>query len=557
MRTGVLAGAVACSLLFAMPGGAVIGGKSATPTPSWSAYITVQPKKTVSVCSGALVGASWVLTSAQCVAGPVGHSCKLPRPYLSKAFKVYLGQGTVKTKGAYYKVSSIVRNSNTSVSADGQCVFKNDVALLHLSKPTTNKPLWIAPSQAAVLDGTSATLYGYGQTTKKSSKSGSLHRTNPGNWKIDTSVCDLAALIQATCVDKAGGSSAGMPGDVGGPWTMDVDGTPVEALVFSGYDTAKGFAYGTGVAQTSTGAWLHAKVGVPTVAPGSIVKDSVSGNSWFIDAQGYRRPIADAGTYSCLTGKGDPVVTLSAAAIQMMAARTVSAICGSNSVLIAGEGDGGSGLPGSTQPNDDIAALLTSAGYQVTESGTLPADLSSYGQVWWVDANPPTSGEQNQLVAFEQTGGGVFLTGERPCCELLNSADTSMINSMVTGGGVTAGGQGEVSAGTSQNPVNQSVVGNLSQTPFVVTQWTTSQPGGMAGVAPSSVFATYQATPADPVYTVAAAWDRASLVGHGRLVVFMDINWCEQGYRATNWSDVAQNVAFFLSSLSSPPGPPV
>jgi hypothetical protein len=234
-----------------------------------------------------------------------------------------------------------------------------------------------------------------------------------------------------------------------------------------------------------------------------------------------------------------------------MAARTVSAICGSNSVLIAGGGDGG------PQPNDDISALLTSAGYQVTESTTLPADLSSFGQVWWVDANAPTSGEQNQLVAFEKTGGGVFLTGERPCCEALNTADTSMINSMVTGGGVTAGGQGEVTAGTTADPVNQSVVGNLSQTPFVITQWTTSQPGGMVGVPASSVFATYQATPADPVYTVAAAWDRSSLVGHGRLVVFMDINWSEQGYRASNWSSVAQNVAFFLSSLTNPPGPPV
>ena len=232
-----------------------------------------------------------------------------------------------------------------------------------------------------------------------------------------------------------------------------------------------------------------------------------------------------------------------------MAAKTDPATCTSNGaeVLIAGTGDGGWDAPVTS-----LAALLGSAGYDVTQLPTLPSDLSIFGQVWWVDTNAPSSAEQSQLVAFEHAGGGVFLTGDGSCCEPLNTADTSMINSMVTGGGVTAGGDGNLCTCTTALTVNSSVVGNLSQQPVAVSQWTVSQPGGMLGVPASSVFAYYQPGDISTRRTVAAAWDRASLIGNGRLVVFMDINWTEPGYRAANWSDVAQNVALFLSGLEQP-----
>jgi hypothetical protein len=223
-------------------------------------------------------------------------------------------------------------------------------------------------------------------------------------------------------------------------------------------------------------------------------------------------------------------------------------------VLVAGTGDLGSA---STEPNDNLTQLLSSAGYSVTESATLPGDVSGFGQVWWVDANPPTSDEQNQLIGFAQSGKGVFLTGERPCCEALNAADQSIVNAVVVGGGITVGGQGDVCGCNAPLPVNPGVVGNVATQPFNVTTWQPAAPGGMANVPDSSVFSYYQ--PGDPStrQTVAAVWDRPSVVGNGRLVVFMDINWTEAAWRAANWSDVAQNVAFFLSGLTSPPGPVV
>lgn len=555
MKTGVLAGALACSLVLAMPGGAVTGGLSVAPAPSWSAYIVIVHNRTKTVCSGALVGSQWILTAAQCVAGTTTKSpCKFLRPYRPKEITVFLGRTSNTNKGTSYRVSSINLHKNSATRTDGQCVLRNDVALLHLSKLAVGTPLWIAPSAAAVTNGLNDSLYGYGLTSAKKPKSyGSLRRTKDGDWTLNSG-CDLASKIGATCLNrKHARGSAGAVGDTGGPWTMMVDGSPVEALVHSGFVKAKGFAYGTGVAQASTGAWLHTKLGIPVVAPGTIVHDPVADTAWLIDPLGYRRPIPSAGIRTCLTDAGAPVVDLDAGPIQMMAARTVPATCDTGKyVLIAGTGDGGW-----TAPNDDITTLLTTAGYTVTESATLPADLTAFGQVWWVDTSAPTSDEQAQLIAFEHAGGGVFLTGERPCCEELNTADTSMINAMVGGGGVTAGGQGDLCSCTEAMGVNQGVVGSLVHTPFNVTTWTPSQPGGMLGVASSSVFSYYQPGDVTTRAVTAAAWNRSSLVGGGRLVVFMDVNWSEIGYRDVNWSDVAQNVAFFLSGMSALPGTPV
>jgi hypothetical protein len=222
-------------------------------------------------------------------------------------------------------------------------------------------------------------------------------------------------------------------------------------------------------------------------------------------------------------------------------------------VLIAGTGDFGD-----TEANDNMAAQLTSAGYTVTESPTLPADLSSFGEVWWIDDTAPTAAEQTQLVDFANSGKGVFLTGENiGCCGSVNAADQSMVNSIVTVGGITVGGEDVCCSGqTIAYPVNATVVGNLATQPHAITDWTATYPGTISGMPASSVFAYYQQTETT-TQTVAAAWDRPSTVGKGRLVLFMDINWAQTDLQGANFSDVAENVAFFLSGLGSPPTPPV
>jgi hypothetical protein len=223
-------------------------------------------------------------------------------------------------------------------------------------------------------------------------------------------------------------------------------------------------------------------------------------------------------------------------------------------VLIVGNGNFGN-----TNANDNIKAALTSAGYTVTELPTLPADLSSFGEVWRVDDTAPTAAEQTQLVDFANSGKGVFLTGENFTFfsgdGSLNAADQAMVNSIVTGGGITVGGEDVCCAGqTIAYPVNATVVGNLATQPHILTDWTATYPGTISGMPGSSVFAYYQETETT-TQTVAAAWDRPSTNGKGRLVLLMDINWAESAFQGANFSNVAENVAFFLSGLGSPPTP--
>ena len=174
----------------------------------------------------------------------------------------------------------------------------------------------------------------------------------------------------------------------------------------------------------------------------------------------------------------------------------------------------------------------------MTNLGTnINQDLSSFSSVWGVSAfDVISSQEQSYLSDYLSTGGGVYLTGERPCCESLNQSLTTFVNTVVDGGGIQVGGLGDQGSFAT---INQSVVGNLAQSPNSLTTWSPSASGGMAGVAANNIFAS---TSGGGV--VAAAWDMEDLIGDsGRMVLMMDVNWLS----GTNQLNTLENIEVFLA----------
>jgi hypothetical protein len=215
-------------------------------------------------------------------------------------------------------------------------------------------------------------------------------------------------------------------------------------------------------------------------------------------------------------------------------------------VLVFGNGD-----YGNSEPVDWTAQTLTATGYFVDKSAALPADLSSYRAVFYISTDPLSADDEAALARFTGSGGGVYLTGERPCCEALNSSDQDLLARVLTpaaGTGVTVGGLGDAWYNRGPLPINPVVVGALADIPNTLSEVTVDAPGGMAGVPAANVLAATAIPEGTPI---AAAWDRADVTGNGRLVVFMDINWLEPSDGDTTTAGpLLTNLATFLTGVA-------
>ena len=218
-------------------------------------------------------------------------------------------------------------------------------------------------------------------------------------------------------------------------------------------------------------------------------------------------------------------------------------------VLLAGTGD-----YGNTNGVDWLQSQLKAAGYSVaaTKTDTLPADLSGYGQIWDVSTVALDDDDQGKLIAYVKTGHGVYLTGERPCCESLNAADTTIVKGLVAGAtDLQIGGLGDPYFQTGPVAVNPDAPGGLSTKPFAVTTWTVSAPGGIGSLPAADVLASADTTP------VAAAWGPEEVSGKGRITLLMDINWIDPATMDTATAgQFAQNLALYLSGKATPPAAP-
>jgi len=196
---------------------------------------------------------------------------------------------------------------------------------------------------------------------------------------------------------------------------------------------------------------------------------------------------------------------------------------------------------------DNVQSDLTSLGRTVLlNTTTLPADLSSFGTIWYIGCCEGllTTAQQMQLVTGLRQGRGIYLTGERPCCEALNASLTNIVRAaVVDGSGITIGNRGDIGGPYAFNP---GALGGISTMPNALTTWVPDAPGGIAGVSGNRVFATGAGG-----IPVGAVWDSSDLVGgNGRLVVLMDVDWLSEN-TAPQRRSIIENIERFIDDPPS------
>jgi hypothetical protein len=226
---------------------------------------------------------------------------------------------------------------------------------------------------------------------------------------------------------------------------------------------------------------------------------------------------------------------------------------GSNgTTLIFGDGDDSDGLPDPLEPLVELRKILTHAGYTVQESKNLPRDLAKYQTIWFIGIQPLSSADQKELIGFVKNGGGLFLTGERNCCEASNHADEQIIDQLATLRPSRVGDGADVDSQYVQsNTVNTNVIDGVGQIPNRLSTWQPGYPGVLSGLATRNAL-TFAYQGGIPVVT-GEVWDGSEIAGGiGRLAILMDVNWLESQYwNAGSARAMALNLQRFLHGGST------
>jgi hypothetical protein len=224
------------------------------------------------------------------------------------------------------------------------------------------------------------------------------------------------------------------------------------------------------------------------------------------------------------------IAAVAIAAVMMLSAGS-SAAATPTKVLVFGSADNGS-------EGDNVATTLTSLGYTVERDAALPASLAEFSSVWYIEAYQGLTPEaEEELEHYVSTGGSLYLTGERPCCEELNQSDEAILHAVLRDPSVTVGGLGDIEGPFTFNPA---VEDGVASVPNTLVDFVPDSPGGMAGirgVSSANVFASSDTTP------VGAVFDESDMAdSRGRVAILMDIDWLEAEER----TPIIENVQNFL-----------
>ena len=196
--------------------------------------------------------------------------------------------------------------------------------------------------------------------------------------------------------------------------------------------------------------------------------------------------------------------------------------------------------------------LQSYLGANVARSTALPDDLTPYKVIWHMDVTAAfiSDADRAKLIAFVQRGGGLYLSGESNCCFAVTASINSLVHMVVKNStNIQVGGLGPVDPIVVYMINPNTEIASLPNNLSVGTPWNTFAPGGMLNIPPQNQFIM-----ADPLRTVAAAWDGPALVGgYGRLVVMMDVNWLDPLFFTTSSFAILGNITRFLLNAPEPP----
>lgn len=191
-----------------------------------------------------------------------------------------------------------------------------------------------------------------------------------------------------------------------------------------------------------------------------------------------------------------------------------------------------------------LVTELTALGLPVTNVAALPDDLTPFGTIWHVSAfTALTPAEQTRLADYVNSGRGLHLTGERPCCDTLNDSIETLVNSLVAGGGISVGRLGDVNGPYAFHPGAQ---GGVTTVPNPLGGFIASASGGMAGfgLPDPRVLATGAGA-----RVVGGVWDCGNMTsGAGRVTVLMDVNWFSN---IQNRPQTVENIQEYLGAAPS------
>jgi MYXO-CTERM domain-containing protein len=193
----------------------------------------------------------------------------------------------------------------------------------------------------------------------------------------------------------------------------------------------------------------------------------------------------------------------------------------------------------------EAAAVLRALGHTVTLEASLtpvlPADLSVFDSIWVVQLAPLSDAAQLALGAFVEAGGGLYLTGERVCCNPLDESLSRFVSTYYRLPGANFGPQ-LVEGGMLQLPTAASPFG-ISTTPNAITEWHTFGAGLIIDVrADRVVFENEIPRP------FAAAFPPEDLEhGSGCLFVAMDMShWMPEVAPEQDLGPLMENIETFL-----------